>query len=283
MRSARFHSFLSAMMVLCSTCALADITSSSNPALVGQAVVFTIQINAPADITAIPTGSVTLTDGGVVIGTAPLANGVVSFTTEFAGPGDHSIIAEYSGDQNFQPTNSPQLLERVTASDAFTIAASPSMLSQHSGGASEFQITLFANGATTASVQLSCENLPPGVACSFQSNTVQPSAGGTNTRMTITSAASHTALTQAGPAGTWAAAFICPLLVGGFLRSSLLCKGSRAFFFGAMCVVGTLCLIGCGNTLKVLQGGTPSDSYTVRVVANDGSLVQTASIQLNID
>jgi hypothetical protein len=270
-------------MIVYSTWALADITSSSNPALVGQPVVFTVQINAPGDITAVPTGSVTLTDGGVAIGTAALANGVASFTTEFAGPGDHSIVAAYSGDQNFQPTNSPQLLERVTASDAFTIAASPSMLSQHSGGTSELQLTLFANGTTTAPVQLSCENFPPGVACSFQSNTVLPSSGGATTTMTITSAASQTAMNQAGPAGTWAATVICPLVIGGFLRSSLLHKKYRALFLGTIFVVGTLGLTGCGKTLKIIQGGTPAGSYTIHVVGNDGAFAQTASVQLNIN
>jgi hypothetical protein len=283
MRSARLHSFISAMIVLCSTCAFADITSSSNPALVGQPVVFTIQINAPADIAAIPTGSVTLTDGGVTIGTVPLADGVATLTAEFAGPGDHPIIAEYSGDQTFQPTNSPQLLEHVTATDAFTIGASPSMLNQHSGGTSELQLTLFANGTGTASVQLSCENLPPGVACSFQSNSVEPSSGGANTTMTITSAASQTAMNQAGPAGAWAAAVIFPLVIGGFLRPSLLCKKSRAFFLGTMFVVGTLGCTGCGKTLKIIQGGTPAGTYTIHVVGNDGAFAQTATVQLNIN
>lgn len=282
MRSARSH-WLSAIMILYSTWALADITSSSNPALVGQPVVFTVQINAPGDITAVPTGSVTLTDGGVAIGTAPLANGVATFTTEFAGLGDHPIIAEYSGDQNFQPTNSPQFLEHVTMADAFTIAASPSMLSQHSGGTSEIQLTLFANGTAFAPVQLSCENLPPGVACSFQSSTVEPSSAGTNARMTITSTASQTAMNLAGPTGTWAAAFISPLVIGGFLRSSLLHKTSRALFWGAMFVVGTLGLTGCGKTLKIIQGGTPAGSYTIRVIGNDGAFAQTASVQLNIN
>ena len=126
MKLAGFQAFLLAIAVLFSVAATAEVTVSSNPALVGQPVIFTVSVDVPADIAATPTGTVILMDGDAVVAAAPVQNGIASFTTEFSTTGDHSITASYSGDQNFQPTSSPQLLEHVTGDDAFTIAVAPS-------------------------------------------------------------------------------------------------------------------------------------------------------------
>jgi hypothetical protein len=281
MRKAGSRWLLYAIMALCSVLAAAEVTVSSNPALVGQPVIFTVNVDVPADITAIPTGTVTLMDGGVAIATEPVQNGAASFTTQFAAPGDHSITAAYSGDHNFQPTNSVPLLERVTAADAFTIAVSPSSLNQHSGSASDVAVTLFANNTTSQAVQLSCENLPPGTSCSFQTNTVRPVPGGTSTMMTITSEGSHISKSRSA-SGTWAAAFIFPLALGGFLGTSARSQQFRSFLSAAVCVAAIMCLSGCRDTLKVIQGGTPPGSYTINLVGSDGTLTQTAKIQLRI-
>jgi hypothetical protein len=284
MKRAGFQPFLLVIAVLCSVAATAEVTASSNPALVGQPVIFTVSVDVPVDIAATPTGTVTLIDGDAVIATAPVQNGTASFTTEFAENGDHSITAVYSGDQNFQPVNSPQFLEHVTANDAFTIAVTPSTLSQTSGDASNVTVTLFAGSTTSEPVQLSCENLPPGTACSFQSNAIQPVVDGASTTMTITTAGSHIAASRlnAHPY-PWAAALICPLIFGGFVATSPGRTRFRPFLAIAMCTVGIMGLSGCKNTLKVIKGGTPVGLYTINVIGNNSALTQTASVQLRIN
>jgi hypothetical protein len=253
-------------------------TSSSNPALVGQPVVFTVQINAPGGISAVPTGSVALTDAGTAIGTATLQNGVAAITATFAVEGDHPIVANYSGDQNFQPSSTTPLSQRITASDAFTIAVAPSAVGQHAGAASDVNVTLFANETSPRAVQLSCENLPPGTSCSFVPNMIQPTNVGQMTTLTITSEGSQVATNHARRLRTLA--FALPIVFGGILMLSPIRKWSAApILFGAIFV---LCLAGCGSVLKILQAGTPAGSYTIHVVGNSGTFAQSTNIQLNV-
>ena len=281
MKSARVYLVIRCIVLLCSTYVFGDMTSSSNPALVGQVVNFTVQINAPSGISAVPTGSVTLVDGGTVLGTANLQNGATSITATFAVEGDHSIVANYSGDQNFQPLSTAPLLERITTSDAFTIAVAPSAVGQHAGGASDVKVTVFANGTSPAGVQLSCEDLPPGAACSFAPSIIQPTVDGQTTTMTITSTGSQVAINRVKKSRTFA--FIWPAVLGGLFMITPLRKWNGCtFFVGALCFLCVLSVSGCGNTLKIVQGGTPAGSYTIQLVGNSGIFAQSTPMIVNI-
>ncbi len=281
MMSGRVYLVVRCIVLLCSTHVFGDMTSSSNPALVGQPVVFTVQINAPGGISAVPTGSVALTDAGTVIGTANLQNGVAAITVTFAVDGDHSIVANYSGDQNFQPSSTTPLLQRITASDAFTLAVAPSSVGQQAGAASEVAVTLFANGTSPETVQLSCENLPPGTSCAFRPNIIQPSTNGQMTTLTITSRASQVAMSHKRSIRTLA--FALPFVLGGVLMFTPARKwNARPSLFGGIWVLSILSLAGCGSALKILQGGTPAGSYTIHVVGSNGTFAQNTNIQLNV-
>jgi hypothetical protein len=262
----------------------ADVTSSSNPALVGQGVVFTVQLIPPADVTATPTGSIAFVDGSVTLGVESLQSGVAMFTTEFSTPGDHSIVAEYSGDQNFQPANSSPFVEHVTSDDVFTIAVSPSLLSQHPGRSSIVKVTLFGNGNTASPAHLSCENLPPGTTCSFQTSTVKPSVAGSSTVVTISSTATSVTADSTPARGSFNAALLLPVLFGSVFAGSLVHWKKKSLVLAGLCLIGTMttCLAGCGGDLRVIHSGTPPGTYAIRVVGNDGTLVQTATIKLNL-
>src|SRR5258708_12057434 len=119
-------------VLLCAACLRADVLSSSNPALVGQPVTLTIEIDAPSGVTATPTGAVIFTDSGQSIGTVTLQGGLASLSTQFGTTGDHVIVAQYSGDANFQPASSPPFVQNVTPDALFTIPVSPSLIVQRS-------------------------------------------------------------------------------------------------------------------------------------------------------
>ncbi len=87
------------------------LTSSLNPAPVGQAVTFTATVSVVAPATGTPTGMVTFLDGTTTLGTATLTNGVATLTTSALSAGTHSITAMYNG----------------TTQGAFTFMASTSM------------------------------------------------------------------------------------------------------------------------------------------------------------
>ena len=71
------------------------LTSSPNPSAVGQAVTFTAKVTGSN-----PTGAVTFTENGQIIGTATLISGVATFTISTLAAGSNSVTASYPGDAN---------------------------------------------------------------------------------------------------------------------------------------------------------------------------------------
>jgi hypothetical protein len=92
------------------------LSSSVNPAGVGQAVTFTATVGIIAPGAGVPTGTVTFRDGNsVILGTAPVGrDGTATFTTSFAAAGSHAITAAYNGDSNFEVSRQG-LTEQVNA------------------------------------------------------------------------------------------------------------------------------------------------------------------------
>jgi len=87
--------------------------SAPNPSKKGQPIVFTATVKAALKGEETPTGTVTFKDGSKKLGTAKLVAGVAKFTTKKLGVGTHKITADYSGDGNFNPNQSPVLLQKV--------------------------------------------------------------------------------------------------------------------------------------------------------------------------
>ncbi len=97
--------------------------SSVNSAVTGQAVTFTATVAAVAPGSGTPlgvsgsvfTGTVTFTDGNVILGTVAVGfSGRATLTTSFAAAGGHAITAIYSGDGNFVGS-SQALTEQLNA------------------------------------------------------------------------------------------------------------------------------------------------------------------------
>ena len=154
------------LVLFCAAYVRADVMSSSNPALIGQPVTLTIEIDPPSGVTATPTGTVTFTDGGQSIGTATLQNGIAEFTTQFGSAGDHIIVAQYSGDADFRPASSQPFTQHVTEDDLFTISVSPPIIGQQAGASSKVNLTLFSKGGATAE---RFQTLTHGVICTKNS------------------------------------------------------------------------------------------------------------------
>ncbi|HET8922410.1 MAG TPA: Ig-like domain repeat protein [Candidatus Acidoferrum sp.] len=98
-----------------------SVMSSANPSVFQQMVTFTVTVapNSPC----VPTGTVTLFDGATQIGSNSLSGGMATFTTSALLVGVHSITASYSGDANFNASNTvPPLLSQVVNKANTTIA-----------------------------------------------------------------------------------------------------------------------------------------------------------------
>ncbi len=99
-----------------------SLASSANPALFGDAVSFSITVTGTGGI---PSGSVTLTEGSAVIGTAVLdAKGLASIPTSTLAIGPHILTAAYAGDKNHLALLSSSLTENILQRTSTTLSAS---------------------------------------------------------------------------------------------------------------------------------------------------------------
>jgi Bacterial Ig-like domain (group 3) len=98
-----------------------SITNSPAQPITGQAITFAVTVTGSS-----PGGSVTFTDNGGTIGTASVTNGTASLTVPSLSQGNHSIVAQYSGDANNLAANSAPL--------GFTVQAAPTPSSSSGGG-----------------------------------------------------------------------------------------------------------------------------------------------------
>jgi hypothetical protein len=85
------------------------ITSSNNPAVMGQTVTFTLKATATAPAVGTPTGTITLTDTttSTVLGTATLTSGSGSVAVSNLTLGAHVLSAVYSGTPTSRPAHPP--------------------------------------------------------------------------------------------------------------------------------------------------------------------------------
>ncbi len=93
------------------------LASSPNPSTVGQTVTFTATVT-PTSGTGTPTGTVQFFDGTTQIGSGTLdaTTGTTTFATSSLAVGNHSITAQYLGDQNDAGSTSAAL-KQWTAPD----------------------------------------------------------------------------------------------------------------------------------------------------------------------
>ena len=113
------------------------VTSSVNPSVFGQSVMFTATVTPVAPGGGTPGGTVTFLDGGSSIGTGTVgAGGVATFSTTSLSVASHTITASYGGDGNFLTstgslTGNPQLVNKANTSTTVTSSANPSTLGQN--------------------------------------------------------------------------------------------------------------------------------------------------------
>lgn len=99
------------------------LTSSLNPSLTGQLIMFTVTLSSPVGN---PSGTVTFKDGNTILGIQPLNHtGQAIFTINTLTAGSHSITVEYSGDQYFSSINSTALNQVVTSPNTGGMVPAP--------------------------------------------------------------------------------------------------------------------------------------------------------------
>jgi hypothetical protein len=109
-----------------------------DPAPYGQTLLFVVSI-VPDAGTGVPTGTVTLMNGGSAVGTATLSGGTAAVVVSSLGVGSHALTADYPGDGNFSASVSGAVTETIdAAATATTLTVSPTT------AATREQVTLSA-------------------------------------------------------------------------------------------------------------------------------------------
>lgn len=101
------------------------LATSPNPSAYGQEFMLTAQVSPGA-----ATGSVTFTDDGSVLGSAPLAGGSAALPVHLLPAGTHELRAFYGGDSNYRSSASNTVSHIVTAATSslvLTSSANPSV------------------------------------------------------------------------------------------------------------------------------------------------------------
>ena len=185
--------------------------SVDNPApTYGQAVTFSVTINALAPASGSPTGTVSFVDadtGNAVVGTAPVGStGLATLTTTALAPGAHDVIAEYSGDADFTSANSNDVtLSTSQDATSTTLAVSPNPATWGQGATYRAVVSATApgSGTPTGTVTFYVDGNPAGqgtLSGGTATLTDQPAVGGHSVSAAYSGDADYLASNSAGQA-----------------------------------------------------------------------------------
>jgi len=261
------------------TKAVSVTTLQVTPVVASTGDTITLRATVSPQTPLLPTGTVTFTYGGNTTSAVALVNGSASFTTATNQLSSYSFSATYSGDINFLGS-----ANTVTPSAAFveTLASSTMTVPQNAQLGVNVQFDPFFNYAGT--IQVSCTNLPANTVC-----TTLPAGG-----LALGSTASQTiqllVTTNAAPAAVQSARLGGgTLFMGGIAVSLCLLlpwwKRRITLLLVAMLMLGgALALSGCGatSTASGMVYQTPTGTYSVNVVATDGTNTSTQALSLTV-
>ncbi len=248
------------------------LTSSLNPSFFGQSVTFTAAASI-AGSPAVASGTVTFTDNGSFLASAPLdAQGDAAYTTSTLAVGQHPIVATFVplAVSTIGSTASLTQIVNVAPPNDFTLTVSPSSLTIGVGNTGSVTVTVTPTGTFAAAVALTCSGLPSEATCTFVTPTIPP--GGGSTLLAIHPEAPHNCGDSAeyfiaGSQGTLSLALgAATSLLVGWRRRRL----RAALFAMALCVLTNLGGCGWGHCTDL--GTRPGDySFLVTGAAAGGT------------
>jgi hypothetical protein len=164
------------------------LTSSVNPSVYGDPVIFTATVPAPA------TGAVVFSKGVTVLGTGTIANGIATLTTSSLSVGTNPVTAVYSGDTNYNGGAVATMIETVTGAAAtvldftLTLTSAPSQ-TVISGQAASYALQVApTSSAYPGVVTFTATGLPAGAIATFAPATVAANAGPTPVFLSVQTA-----------------------------------------------------------------------------------------------
>ena len=170
------------------------LTSNPNPSNTGQTVTLTATVtpvNSPA-----PTGTVAFTSNGAAISgctaVAVNASGVAVCTTSFATAATFSLVATYSGDNNYTGSTSNTVSQVVNSggSGSFQVGVTPKMFTVARGSTGQTRLVSQITGGFNSAVSLTASGAGSGVTVTITPSTIAaPGSGSAVVKVQVASTA----------------------------------------------------------------------------------------------
>lgn len=100
-----------------------EVRVSPEPSALSRPAIMTAVVSAVVPGAGTPTGTVRFKDGSALLGTGLLAGGSAAYSVSTLSVGSHAFTAEYAGDDNFEPSVSPEVMHGVTAAADLSVTA----------------------------------------------------------------------------------------------------------------------------------------------------------------
>lgn len=215
-----------------------------------------------------PTGTVTLTSGGVTIGSVQIDAMGVGTTNIFVQSGTKTVSASYGGDASYAGSDSAATAIVAGPASQFTMSLAPAKLTMVSKEHGITTLTLKSVKGFTDTMQFGCAGLPFAATCTFSQRTAKLSADSTlEVQLTVDTGNPLGAGAQASNAhGNAAWAAFPPL---AFAMGMLWIRRRKLPSIGALALVifATLAALSTTGCAGLSQAGTPAGTYQFQVTA----------------
>jgi Big-like domain-containing protein/MBG domain-containing protein len=251
------------------------LTSSPNPSLLGQSVIFTATVPAGA------TGTVQFMEGSTLLGTGTVSGSTATFATSTLTVGTHLVTAVYSGDANYNSATSAVDNQVVSNNLDFTLTlTSAGTQTVIPGDAANYTVQVAPTNINyPRTVTFSATGLPAGAVISFSPSTVAANGGTEPIKVKVQTASQKAAL-NTGIGSAVLALLMLPLATSRRMRRS-----SRRYFYLLILVLGGIGasagLTGCGYNGNGFFGQAPQ-TYNITITATSGTIQHSVNVTLNV-
>ena len=261
------------------------LTASSTTPGQGVPVVFTAKISQVMSAGVAPTGTVSFTANGTLLGSATPVDGVATFTADSLPVGADIVTATFAGDANHNQSSATISITVAAVAPSFVLSSATPTLSVTQGSSGSVLVTVAANSTFNGVVQLTCTGAPAEASCapSPASVTLIPGQSSVASILIVTtppnnsSQAANKSPLVSRIAGMNLAGFVFVLWLG----RRRLPKYLLIFAFAALGLTAVGALSGC-NGPGNKYAGTAAGNYTLTVTAVSGGITQTQAVELTV-
>jgi hypothetical protein len=258
--------------------------SSTTPGQ-GVPVTFTATISQVMSAGVSPTGAVSFTANGVLLGSAAPDNGVATFTADALPVGVDTVTATFAGDANHNQSSASITITVAPVAPSFSLSSTTPTLSLTQGASGSVVVTAVADSTFNGVIQLTCAGAPAEVSCtpSPASLTLIPGQSSVASVLIVTTPPNNTnqatnRRSLAGPLGGITLAGFVFLLWPGRRRLS---RYLSIVAFVALALTSLGALSGCGQSGDKYPG-TVAGNYMLTVTGASGTVTQTLTIALTV-